>query len=133
MKKRNALIAYRILQSNETLRDAEMLINVGSYRSAVNRIYYAIFYTLLALGLKYKFETSKHAQLIGWFNKNFIHKKIIPVELGKIVKRIYECRTSGDYDEFITFEKDEVNLLLLNSRTFIDKLKLFLSKNETID
>jgi len=51
LEKRNALIDYRIQQSEETLKDAEILINSQRYRSAVNRIYYSVFYMLLALGL----------------------------------------------------------------------------------
>jgi len=126
LEKRNALIEYRIQQSEETLKDAEILINSQRYRSAVNRIYYSVFYMLLALGLKYEFETSKHLQLIGWFNKNFIHTNLIPVEFGKFVKRIFECRTSSDYDDFVNFEEDEVLLLFNNSKLFIETLQNFM-------
>lgn len=66
---RNQLITYRLDQANETIRDVQLLIENDRLRSAVNRIYYGMFYSLLALGLANQFETSKHAQLIGWFNK----------------------------------------------------------------
>ena len=71
-EERNQLIAFRLDQAFETIRDVELLIENDRFRSAVNRIYYGIFYSLLALGLANKYETSKHAQLIGWFNKNFV-------------------------------------------------------------
>ena len=58
--KRDALITYRIEQAKEMIKDAELLTNNESLRSAVNRIYYGMFYILLALGLKFNFETSKH-------------------------------------------------------------------------
>lgn len=74
---RNQLIIYRFDQAEETIRDVKLLIENDRLRSAVNRIYYGLFYSLLALGLANQFETSKHAQLIGWFNKNFIHEGII--------------------------------------------------------
>jgi len=126
--KRIALINYRLSQSEETLSDALLLIESGRYRSAVNRIYYSVFYTLLALGLKYQFETSKHAQLVGWFNKNFVHENLIPLELGAILKRLFENRTSGDYDEFSNFEHDEVVLLYENSKLFIKEIESLLKK-----
>jgi len=47
-----------------------VLIDNNRFRSAVNRIYYGMFYPLMALGLANHFETSKHGQLIGWFNKS---------------------------------------------------------------
>ena len=67
------LIQYRLSEAVETQSDVELLISHDRMRAAVNRIYYSMFYSLLALGLKYELETSKHAQLIGWFNKTFIN------------------------------------------------------------
>ena len=52
---RNELIRYRISQAEETISDVELLIENGRLRSAVNRIYYGMFYSLLALGLAYEF------------------------------------------------------------------------------
>jgi uncharacterized protein (UPF0332 family) len=71
------LIQYRIGQAKETVEEADLLINNEKFRAAVNRIYYGMFYSLLALALKYEFQTSKHQQLIGWFNKNFIHPGLL--------------------------------------------------------
>ena len=74
---RENLIKYRLEQAKETISDVSLLIENNRLRSAVNRIYYGMFYSLLALGLANQFETSKHVQLIGWFNKNFIHQGLI--------------------------------------------------------
>jgi len=73
-KDRFELIKYRIEQADDTIADVQLLIENHRLRAAVNRIYYGMFYALLALALAYKFESSKHTQLIGWFNKNFIHE-----------------------------------------------------------
>ncbi len=73
---KNELIKYRIKQAKETFSVIELLIENDKYPAAFNRTYYGIFYSLLALGLKYGYETSKHQQLIGWFNKEFsLHGK----------------------------------------------------------
>lgn len=100
-----------------------MLINNEKLSTTVNRIYYGIFYALLALALKNKFTTSKHHQLIGWFNKEFIKKGKLDNKYGKILKSAYEYRTSGDYDSFIEFDKNEVNLLFDEMKMFIEKIK----------
>jgi uncharacterized protein (UPF0332 family) len=76
-KDRASLIKYRLEQADEAILDVKLLIDNNRFLAAVNRIYYGMFYSLLALGLKYKFETSKHTQLIGWFNKNFVNEKLI--------------------------------------------------------
>ena len=63
--KRTELIKYRLDEAKESVADVQLLIDNDRYRAAVNRIYYGMFYSLLALGLAYKFETSKHQQLLG--------------------------------------------------------------------
>lgn len=78
------------------------------FRAAINRMYYGIFYALLALGLKYQFETSKHRQLLGWFNKTFIKDDILPRKYGKIAREAFEVRQKGDYDTYIEFSKDAI-------------------------
>jgi uncharacterized protein (UPF0332 family) len=64
-KERAELIRYRLVKSKETILDVQLLLDNDRLRAAVNRIYYGMFYSLLALGLAYEFETSKHQQLIG--------------------------------------------------------------------
>ncbi len=124
---RKQLIEYRLEQANETVSDVQLLIENNRLRSAINRIYYGIFYALLALGLKYEFETSKHTQLIGWFNKNFINKGLINTKYGKIVNKAYIRRTKGDYDIFINFEKDNVVEMFNDMKEFISEIKSFLN------
>lgn len=77
------LIQYRLLEAKGTEADVELLISHDRLRAATNRIYYGMFYSLLALGLKYEYDTSKHAQLLGWFNKEFVNKKLIDEKYGK--------------------------------------------------
>ncbi len=66
------LIKYRIEQAKEAILEVEILIEKNLLKIAINRIYYGMFYILLALALKNRFKTSKHNQLIGWFNKEFV-------------------------------------------------------------
>ncbi len=82
---RNQLIAYRMQQAMECIDETLFLLENNKFKIAVNRIYYGMFYSLLALALKKEFESSKHSQLIGWFNKNFIHSGIMDVKYGKMI------------------------------------------------
>ena len=68
-------------QADECVEEVRFLIENKKYKIAVNRIYYGMFYCLLALGLKQQYESSKHSQLIGWFNKNFIHTGLIDCKI----------------------------------------------------
>lgn len=120
---RNSLIEYRIEQAYETVSDVELLIKNDRLRSAVNRIYYGMFYALSALALKYRYETSKHAQLIGWFNKNFVKEGIVSPEFGKMITKAYNRRTKGDYDFYMEFDKDLVEDMFDKMKRFINEIR----------
>ena len=104
-KDRLELISYRIKQAEDTIADVELLIENDRFRAAINRIYYGMFYSLLALSLSEKFYSSKHTQLIGWFNKNFIHEGKISERFGKIINKALNRRTKSDYDSFVEFKR----------------------------
>jgi len=123
---KDELIKHRLLQAQESAEEAELLISLNKIPTAINRIYYAIFYCLLAYGIKYGFETSKHMQLIGWFNKSFIASKKIDSDFGRIVRDCYEYRKSADYDSFVNFENVDVKLLFSEMKSFLTMSKEFL-------
>ena len=106
--------------------DVRILIKNKRFRSAVNRIYYGMFYSLLALGLANKFETSKHAQLIGWFNKDFIHKGLIDPKYGRMINKAFNRRTKGDYDVYVEFDEDTVIEMFNEMQLFISRIKKYL-------
>lgn len=124
---RQQLINYRLLQAQETIDDVELLITNQRWRASVNRIYYGMFYSLLALGLKYEYETSKHAQLIGWFNKNFIAEQKLDIKYGKIINKAFNRRTKGDYDSFVDFDEETVLEMYEELKDFTSTLKQFLN------
>lgn len=117
-------------QAENCIKEIEQLLSSELYAIAVNRIYYGIFYSLLALSLKHDFNTSKHAGLIGWFNKNFIANGIIEKRFGKIAHQAFQNRIKGDYDAFIEFKKEEVHMMYMDMISFIKTVNELLEKNE---
>lgn len=118
-EERAAYTAHRLESARETLDDAEMLVENERYRSAVNRIYYAMFYAVSALALKHGFSTSSHGQLRGYFNREFVKSGLISIDSGKAYGMAFDARTKGDYDDLVSFEHDEVHSLLDAARSLI--------------
>ena len=123
---RESLIAYRIEQAKDTIAVSEFLLNSDKLSVAVNRIYYGMYYALSSLALKYKFETSKHAQLIGWFNREFILQNKLDKKYGKILRSALRNRTKGDYDAYVQFHKHEVETMLAEMKDFIAAIESLL-------
>ena len=122
-KDRLTLIKYRMDQAVDSIDVVDFLIKSDKLMVAVNRIYYGLFYSVTALAINKGFETSKHAQLIGWFNKEFVAAKKTDVKFGKILRNAFQNRTKGDYDAFVSFEKDEVLLMYKEMIEFINEIK----------
>ena len=123
------LIKYRLTEAKDTQTDVELLIAHDRLRAAVNRAYYSMFYSLMALGLKYEFETSKHAQLIGWFNKKFIHEGLIDPKFNKIIAKAFNRRTKGDYDSYIEFDRDTVLEMCEEMKEFNLEIERLVNQN----
>lgn len=127
---REMLIQYRLSQSVQTIGEVSKLIDADLLNVAVNRIYYGIFYSLTALALQYEYQSSKHFQLMGWFNQNFIRTNLLEVKYGKILREAYKNRSDGDYVPFILFEKVDVLDMQSDMVDFIERIRLFISNIE---
>ena len=124
MLSKEDVIKRAIEKSDTALRDARSNFDDECLDTALNRIYYAIFYIVVALGYKHDFVTSKHATLMGWFNKKFIYEdKVFDPELYVIYENTFRFRSQSDYD--FTFHPNEevTEGLLEQAEEFIDKVK----------
>ena len=82
---------------------------------------------LLAVAVKENFETSKHQQLIGWFNKTFIKEGRLPKRFGKMVSQTFKSRQVSDYEAFVIFEEEEVMQLFNDMKDFILAMEKYLN------
>lgn len=120
---RQVMIEYRAEQADEAVKEVEILLNNGLLKLAVNRIYYGMFYILSAFALNNRFKTSKHQQLIGWFNKEFIKEKKVSPKYGDIIRRAFSNRSDSDYGVHVKFEKTEVEKMYEEMKDFISTIK----------
>lgn len=127
-KERDEIIKHRVEQSIRTLSEADLLIKNKKLSAAVNRIYYSIFYIISALGVKHKYSTSKHKQLIGWFNKNFVALGKVKKEYGKFVHNLFNKRMEADYEIFVDFLKADVLAYFNQAKEFIKEIKKIINE-----
>ena len=118
-------------KANIALSDARKNIDNNSLLNAQNRVYYTIFYSVAALGYSENFITSKHTQLMGWFNKKFIHEeKIFDKVLFKIYEKAYRNRMESDYSYTIHVDINEVMQNFKDAELFIKTIENYI-KNKS--
>jgi uncharacterized protein (UPF0332 family) len=72
------LLRYRMTQADETLREADILLEMDVLRGATNRAYYAMFCAVLALLATKQLGTSKHGGAIALFDREFVKTGLLP-------------------------------------------------------
>ena len=84
---KNALISYRMERAAESVEAARLMLDNTMPTSAMNRIYYAMFYAVQAVLITKNASFSKHGQVKGYFSKEFVHKGLFSVQWGKYTIR----------------------------------------------
>lgn len=119
MNERKRIIEYWRRRARECLEDAKLLLQNKRLHSAVNRIYYALFYQVSALLLSRGLSFSKHSGVLAAFNREFVKTGKIDKELGKFYNRMFEHRKTGDYEELVEFEEEDVLKWLKTAEKFL--------------
>ena len=96
--------------------------------AAVNRMYYAIFYEVIALLLTKGLSSSKHSCVRSLFNKEFVKPGIISEEYGDFYNRMFGFRQRGDYEDFVEFDCEEVKRWLSEAKDFINSVEQVIEK-----
>lgn len=123
------LIKYRLEQAQTALNDAIFLLEGGrSSQSIVNRAYYAMFYSALALLQNISKIPSKHTGVISLFDTEFVLKGIFPKELSKSFHKAFELRQVSDYKTFKTISKEKTEETVNNAVHFVEVITKHLAE-----
>ena len=116
----------RLDRSREDIETAKELLDLGRYRAAVNRAYYAIFSITTALLLTQTIERSKHAGVESAFIQHFVKTGIFETEYGRIFDYIRKKREESDYSARITLDEKTAKMVVSDAEKFFIRLSEYL-------
>ncbi len=126
-EKKKLLALYRLQQVAESLQEAQYLYSgEKSLRSVVNRIYYGMFYSVMALLIYEPYASSKHSGVLAYFNKHFVKGGLFSDAMGRSLNKAFELRQRGDYREYFELQKDQVEPLLDEATQFVAAVQEYL-------
>ena len=132
------VVKYRMEKANSTFAEIPVLVDNEFYRTAANRLYYACFYAASALLINDGYETHAHNGVIRLLGLHYIKGNRIDKAFGKMYKRLFDLRQTGDYEDYIDIDKDDIIPLIEPSEKFIAEIgnlinkKIILKQYETI-
>ena len=122
------LIKYRLERAGESLADARILFRNGSLFSTVNRIYYAMFYSVNAILLTKNLSSSKHGGVKALFSREFVNKGLVDKVYGRFYSEIFEKRQKCDYKDLVEFEKEDVEEWFKKAEEFVSIIEVLVLK-----
>ena len=124
---RKALAKLRIENANERLSYIPAILDIGDYKTAANRSYYAIFYAMRAVLALDGIDSKKHSGIIAEFRKQYIKTGIFESKMSDIISDLFEVRSNSDYDDFYTISKSKVAEQYEKAKYFVENVNEYLS------
>lgn len=121
------LAGYRMERAREMLSAAEGNLEIGQYKTSLNRSYYAIFHAMRAANILKGFDSSKHSGVIAFFNKEYLKEGIMDRQLSAVIKGSSFLREKSDYDDFFIASRKEAEVQLENARGFLNTVEAYLN------
>ena len=129
-EKKRDLALYRLKEAEESLDEAQFLFDgEKSPRSVINRAYYAMFYSVLALLIFEPYSSSKHSGVLSYFNRRFIKEGLLSEQVGRAINKAFDLRQRADYREEVVLTREQVEPFLTSARGFIESVSTYLREN----
>lgn len=112
----------------EMLHAAEDNLEIGQWKTALNRSYYAIFHAMRAVNILDGFDSSKHSGVIAYFTQNYLKTQKLDRDLSKLIKGALYLREKSDYDDFYIASRVETERQIENAKLFCNIVKQYLGE-----
>ena len=115
-------IIYRLEKAWKTFEDAKSLADIKSWNSSMNRLYYACFYSVLALFSKHNLNSRTHSGVKTQLSLHFVKTGLLDKESGLLYGDLFDLRQKGDYGDFFDFEERDILLVIPRVEEFLKKI-----------
>lgn len=129
-EERHVYAINRIETAYKTLEAAKLLIDYGHNNSAINRLYYSVFYAVNALLVVNGINPQSHSGVKSQFSLYFIKTGKLDIKFGKLLARLYDWRQLGDYENLFDFDSETVSGLFEPVTEMIQLIEIEIVKNK---
>ena len=122
-------IRYRLDASYTTFDAARVLADNGFWNSAVNRLYYSVFYAVSALLVVHDIHTKTHSAVKGQFSLHFVKTGVFDKKYGQLLSELFDWRQKGDYENIFEYDQESVEPLFIPVKEMLDLIKAEIQKS----
>jgi uncharacterized protein len=119
---RRAIALVRMQNAQQTLADARLLHERGSIRSALNRVYYAMFYAASAFVIARGKVFAKHGGVLAFIHKECVQAGVLDRRHGRAFQKAFEDRSEGDYQDLLKLTGEDAGAAIAAADEFVSAL-----------
>lgn len=119
------LMKYRLEMAEERLKSSKLLLDAGSYKDSIGRSYYAMFTAVRALLAIDGQDFSKRADVIAYFQKEYIETGKIEKKYSKYISQAFQIRNNTDYADFFIVSSQD-------AQEFFEQIETYIQNQEQI-
>ncbi len=120
---RKEYVNYRLESAHKTFNAAKILAENEFWNSAVNRLYYSLFYAVNALLVANEILTKSHSATKSQFSKYFVKTGKFDKKYGKLLSELFDWRQKGDYENVFDYNASLVLPLFEPVEEMIEKIE----------
>lgn len=127
---RKEYVRYRLESAYTTFEAARVLAENGFWNSAVNRLYYSLYYAVNAILVLHSIQTKSHSGTKSKFSEHFIKTGKFDKKYGRLLSELYDWRQRGDYQNIFEYNRESVMPLFEPVREMIKLIEDEINKTQ---
>jgi uncharacterized protein (UPF0332 family) len=116
---RIVLSLYRLHRAKGTLFEADVMISLKRYNTALECLYNACYYAIIALLRKYSIAAQTHQEITYMFALHFISTGKIPEHHFATYSRLYSDYLSSEHNKHVEYDAEEISILRPQAEAFV--------------
>jgi|LakMenE18May11ns_1017448.scaffolds.fasta_scaffold9849067_2 uncharacterized protein (UPF0332 family) len=117
------MVDFYFKRGEIAIQEAELLAQNGYFLGSISRMYYGLFYFVSAFLYAKGLRPKSHKGTLKLFNNETLSNPGLTLNDSKHFHSLFNWRQESDYGDFVTFEKEEMEALLLKTKALISLIR----------
>lgn len=131
LEERQILVRMQVERAHRFMSQADEMMSLGYCDMAVNRFYYACFHIVQALFIQREIVAHTHSGMLTQFSLNFVKTRMVQMEDGSFLARLFQLRQKADYNCAYDISKEEAQSLKEPTHTFVEKVENLIKEEQS--
>ena len=127
-EERAIMVEFEIEKSHRLIEQFPILQDAKLWDTLANRVYYAVFHSIMALLIQNGLHAQSHKGVSILFSKHFVKEDLLDEEYGSFFARLETMREKSDYTCLFETTEEEVMPMIPKAKELVAKIEGLIHK-----